>query len=186
MATLSEELTRLHLYRYSKLAEETAVSQAHADIVITENEVREIVLQEIETTGESIYCPFYKIEDLKNGQIARRDVLRFRMHAVDVLFHAAKYLPKLISEECLTDCEKKFADLNAASQIRIIQIFEILRRKDRLDFLGLVRDQKDRPNAASVVEKDGNYYEKHYRGDNLSDDVHNAAVKAIEHLKSLP
>jgi hypothetical protein len=85
------------------------------------------------------------------------------MHAVDVLFHAAKHRPELISEECLTDCEMKFADLNAASQIRIIQIFEILGGRDRLKFLEWVRDQKDRPNAVSVVEKDGQFFDKIYR-----------------------
>ena len=184
MSTFSEELTRLRLYRYSNIAEEAAVSLARSDISFTEKEVIQSVLQEIETTGESIYCPFYKIEDLNNGQIARRDVLRFRMHAVDVLFHAAKYRPELISEECLTDCEKKFADLNATSQIRIIQIFEILGRRDRLKFLEWVRDQKDRLNAVSVVEKDGQYFEKIYRDENLSDDVHDAAVKAIETISA--
>ena len=180
MSTLSEELNRLRLDRYSNLTEEVAVSLAHSDISFTEKEVIQSVLQEIETTGESIYCPFYKIEDLNNGQIARRDVLRFRMHAVDVIFHAAKHRPELISEECLTDCEKNFADLNAASQIRIIEIFENLGRRDKLEFLEWVRDQKDRPNAVSVVEKDGQYFEKLFRDVNLSDDVHDTAVKAIK------
>jgi len=184
MTILSKELSRLRLGRYSNLTEEAAVSLAHADIVITEKELIQSVLQEIETTGESIYCPFNKIEDLNNGEIARRDVLRFRMHAVDVIFHAAKHRPELISEECLTDCEKNFADLNAASQICIIQIFEILGRRDRLKFLEWVRDQKDRPNAVSVVENDGQYFEKLYRDENLSDDVHDAAVKAIKTISA--
>jgi hypothetical protein len=60
MSTFSEELTRLRLYRYSNIAEEAAVSLARSDISFTEKEVIQSVLQEIETTGESIYCPFTK------------------------------------------------------------------------------------------------------------------------------
>jgi len=47
-----------------------------------------------------------------------------------------------------------------------------------------VRDQKDRPNAVSVVEKDGQYFENLYRDENLSDDVHDAAVKAIKTISA--
>jgi hypothetical protein len=184
MSTFSEELTRLHLHRYSKLADDTAVSLAHSDILITENEVIQSVLQEAEKTGESVSLPFCKIEDLKNGRIQKRNILQFRMHAIVVLFHAAKHRPELITEDCLTDCEMKFTDFNAASQIRIIEIFEILGRRDKLEFLKWVRDNKDRPNAISVVEKDGQYFEKLYRDENLSDDVQDAAVRAIETISA--
>lgn len=184
MPTLSVELTRLRLHRYSNLSEEAAVSRAHSDIIITQQEVIPLVLQEIEDTGESKYCPFYKIEDLKNGRIGKRDVLQFRMDAVDVLFHAAKHRPDLISEECLATCEEKFSDLNTHSQILIVQILDILKCRDRLKFLEWVRDQKDRPNAVSVVAKDEQVFERHYRDENLSDDVHDAAVKAIETISA--
>ena len=186
MSTLSEELNSIRLGRYSNITEEAAVSLAYSDVIINEKEVLQSVLQEIETTGESISLPFCKIEDLRSGRIAKRDLLKFRMQAIDVLFHAAEYRPDLISEECLADCEKKFTALNAASQIRIIQIFEILGRRDRLKFLEWVRDQKDRPNAVSIVEEDGQYFEKNYRDENLSDWVHDAAVKAIKTISADP
>ena len=184
MSTFSEDLTRLRLYRYSNLTEEAAVSLAHSDVIITEKDVIQSVLQEIEATGESIYAPFYKREDLKSGGIAKRNILKFRMHAIDVLFHAAKYRRELISEECLTDCENRFTALNDASQISIIEIFEILGRRDRLKFLEWVRDQKDRPNAVSIVEEDGQYFEKLYRDENSPDWVHDAAVKAIKTISA--
>ena len=47
-----------------------------------------------------------------------------------------------------------------------------------------MKDQKDSSNAVSVVKKNGQYVEKIYRDENLSDDVHDAALEAIEKLKS--
>ena len=47
-----------------------------------------------------------------------------------------------------------------------------------------MKDQKDSSNAVSVVKKNGQYVEKIYRDENFSDDVHDAALKALEKLKS--
>ena len=41
-------------------------------------------------------------------------------------------------------------------------------------------------NAVSIVEEDGQYFEKNYRDENLSDWVHDAAVKAIKTISADP
>jgi hypothetical protein len=179
---LSEELTRLGLTRYCHLSDREAVALAHDDLVIPKEEVIQALLQEIEETGETSSPS--SLDDLRRNHIKDRDALTFRMNAVDVLFHAAKFCRRWITEECLADCDVEFLGLNDASQIRLIQIYEILGLSDRLEFLIYLRDLKNRPNAVELVDKNGKFVERRYRDDNQPDPLRDAAVQAIKTLKS--
>jgi hypothetical protein len=181
---LSEELTRLGLTRYCHLSDREAVALAHDDLVIPKEEVIQALLQEIEETGETSSPS--SLDDLRRNHIKDRDALTFRMNAVDVLFHAAKFCRRWITEECLADCDAEFLGLNTASQIRLIQIYEILGLRDRLIFLMYLRDLKNRPNAVELVDKNGKFVERRHRDDDQPDPLRDAAVQAIKTLKSLP
>jgi len=182
MKKLSEEIAHQHLTRYASLADQEAVSLAHADLLLSKQEVIRALLDEFAFSGKTSLT-FCDLEDLKSGQITDDDLMKFQMYATDVLYWAAQISPVLINEKCLTDCEISFHRLNQAAQIRVIQIFAILKRTDKLDFLLTVRDDKSRHNAVVPIQRDGSYYLRSYRDENLFDAVYDASVKAIETIR---
>ncbi|MEN9677407.1 MAG: hypothetical protein RIS76_3303 [Verrucomicrobiota bacterium] len=73
-----------------------------------------------------------------------------KMYATDVLRFAAMWVPTLISDRIIQDCQRMFPKCNAASRLNIVIILGLLRRADAVDFLIQVQ-QNPANDQASVA-----------------------------------
>ncbi len=73
-----------------------------------------------------------------------------KMYATDVLKWAAMWVPTLITDRIIQDCQQMFSKCNHASRLNIVTILGLLRRADAVDFLILVH--KDSANNGMVAD----------------------------------